>query len=50
MDTRAAAAYLGISVSKAYRLAERQAIRHCRIGRRLLFRLEDIDRWIAKSP
>lgn len=43
-----AANYLRIAVPTLYRWVEEQRIEHVRLGRRILFRREDLDNHIAE--
>jgi len=38
-----------LSVSFVYKLVERQAVPHHRIGSQIRFTLEDLERWLAES-
>ena len=47
VDADDVAEYLGVTASWIYDLAKAGKIPHYRIGRRIKFRLEEIDRWMA---
>ena len=43
------AEYIGISTDMVYLLVRERRIDHIRVGRRILFRRSDIDRWLDKN-
>ena len=47
IDARAAAPYLGVSVVSLRKLVRRREIPHIRIGRRVIFDVADLDRYLA---
>jgi excisionase family DNA binding protein len=47
LNTRQAAAYLGISLPTLFRLVRAGELAHLRIGRTLRFRLEDLESFLA---
>jgi excisionase family DNA binding protein len=49
MDVNRAAAYFGVPVSFIRRLVAERRLVHYKIGRRVMFRYEDIDRFIDES-
>lgn len=46
LDVREVAEYLGVSVDMIYILCREKRIAHFRIGRRILFKKDAIDKWI----
>lgn len=46
LTTREAAAYLGLSTSKLYKMTMEKEITHFRPHGKLLFRRDDLDEWI----
>jgi len=46
LDVKEVAEYLGISVDMVYILCRESRIAHFRIGRRILFKKDAIDKWI----
>ena len=46
LNINKAASYLGLSRAWLYVLVDRRAIPHYRIGRRVLFRTADLDRFV----
>jgi len=46
LDIRAAAKALGVSTRTIWTLAHRRGLPHVRIGRRLLFPVDGLKRWI----
>jgi len=51
LDTRRAAAYLGISPTTliTWRSTQRQAIPYLKLGRRVLYRQSDLDAWLRQQ-
>lgn len=49
LDAKAAASELGISPRKLWELTNCGAVRHVRIGRRVLYDPRDLDRFLEKS-
>lgn len=50
LDTRQAATYLGISADYLFRLRSRgEGPRFARLGRRVLYRRFDLDRWVEAN-
>lgn len=41
--------YLGLSVDMVYTMVREKEIPFCRIGRRILFKQESVDRWFAEK-
>lgn len=42
------AQYLGVSQDLIFKMVREKSIPHFRIGRRILFRVESIDKWITE--
>lgn len=49
LNVKEAAAYLRIAVPTLYRWAEEHRIKHIRLGRRILFRMVDLDRHVEAN-
>lgn len=49
LDVKEVAEYLGISVDMIYILCREKRISHFRIGSRILFKKESIDKWIESQ-
>lgn len=49
LEVKEVADYLGVSSDLIYRLVREKAIPHFRLGRRVLFKKEIIDRWIEEQ-
>ena len=49
MDIKIAAEFLHCSVGGIYGLTHKREIPFCKRGKRLLFRREDIEKWVAGS-
>ena len=43
------AEYLGLSKDMIYKMTREQAIPHIRIGRRLVFKLDSIEKWLSEK-
>lgn len=41
--------YLGLSVDTVYMMVREKEIPFCRIGRRILFKRDSVDRWFAEK-
>lgn len=48
MDIEQAAQYLNISVSYIYKLVAKKGIPHVRIASKILFKQQDLDKWVEK--
>ncbi len=48
-DAREAAAYLNVHYETVLRMSRRRELPHHRIGRKLLFRKDSLDRWIQNQ-
>lgn len=42
------ATYLGVSLDMVYKLAREKAIPNIRLGQRILFKKDSIDRWLSE--
>lgn len=49
LPAKPAAKYIGISYWKLLELAKAGELPHIRVGRRLLFRRESLDRWLEQQ-
>ena len=49
IDVREASTYLGLAVGTLYNLVSMKQIPHVKLGRKLLFDLKDLDKWIEES-
>ena len=49
LDVRQTAEFLNVSVHLIYRMVEMKRIPHTRIGRKLLFDLKRLERWIEEN-
>lgn len=49
LELEEAAAYLGMSPSWLYRQVERKKVPHLRLGRKIAFRVADLDRWLESQ-
>ena len=49
LNTDEVAEYLGISKTLVYTLVREQRIPFIRLGKRLLFKLDSIDRWLKEN-
>lgn len=43
------AVYIGVSIDMIYKMTREKAIPHFRVGRRILFRKDAIDKWINEQ-
>ena len=43
------AEYLGLSKDMIYKMTREKAIPHIRIGRRLVFKLDSIEKWLSEK-
>lgn len=48
LTTLEIAQYLGVSQDLIFKMVREKTIPHFRIGRRILFRVESIDKWITE--
>jgi excisionase family DNA binding protein len=48
-NASAAAAYLGLSTGAVYHMVQRRLIPHIRVGRKLLFDQQALDRWLSAN-
>lgn len=48
LEAKEVAVYLGLSVDSIYKLAREKEIPHVKVGRRLLFKKDSIDRWLSE--
>ena len=48
VNVKAAAAFLGISLSNVYAYVERKQVPHYRIGRSIKFRVSELDEWLKR--
>lgn len=49
LTVKECATYVGVSVDMIYKMTREKAIPHIRVGSRILFRREDIDRWFDEQ-
>ena len=49
MDTATAANYLGLSRGALYHLVERALVPHSRLGSKLVFDRQALDRWVTRQ-
>jgi len=49
MQTKPAAEYLGLSYWKLLELVKAGKVPHIRVGGRILFRRESLDKWLMRS-